>query len=240
MVRRLLALSVFLVACNGCGSDNPGTPDAPDGPLGDVLPDQDNASCGDQLRFTGEYIDWDSHLGFCGVFDAAFEARGGGQMDSTEPNGRFDMCVDAAPDQVILDITPSADLSQCTSPSSTYRLPGIAVANKAVRLAGGPIWSGRNFTVARQPSLGVTLDPTKGHVFVHVEGEARQVALSTTHGAAQAVNGADWAAGDTGTDVFFPNVDVGNTTLSVTGGAIGTGSIPVEANTVTNVTVIAN
>ena len=236
---RVLALSVALFACNGCGNGNPVTPDAPDVP-GDVLPDQDNASCGDELRFTGEYIDWDSHLGFCGIFEATFEARGEGQMDSTEPNGRFDMCVDSTPEQVILDITLSPDPSNCTSPASTYPLAGIAVASKAVRLAGGPIWSGRNFTTDRQASLGVTLDPAKGHVVVHVEGEARQVALTATHGPAQAINGADWAAGDTGTDVFFPNVDVGTTMLSVTGGAIGTGAVPVEANKVTSVTVIAN
>ena len=235
MTTRLVALSFVLVAC---GDDGGGA--AVDAPP--ITIDIDNGSCGDQLRFTGEYVDWDVDTRFCGVADALFEVQGNGAMDTTAPNGRFDLCIASAPAQVLLDITPAAGNSQCSTPASDYTLPGIAVATKAVILGGG-FWSGRNFTTAREASLGVTLDPTKAHVFVHVAGATpRAVALAAAHGPTQAVVATTWAAGDTGHEVFFPNVDVGNgtTMLSVTGGAIGTGSIPVAAGKITNVTVISN
>jgi len=46
--------------------------------------------------------------------------------------------------------------------------------------------------------------------------------------------------GDTGQEVFFPDVDStdGATTLSATG-AIGTGSIPLAAGKITNVSILA-
>jgi hypothetical protein len=233
---RLTALTLLLVACGGCGDDgNTGPVDAP------ITVDIDNGSCGDQLRFTGEYIDWDSSdAAFCGIFDALFEVQGGnGSMDNTAPNGRFDQCVSGTDAVTLLDITPSADPSQCTTPASTYPLAGVAVANAAMVRAGGA-WSGRNFTADRQASLGVTLDPAKAHVFVHVDGPARTVALAAAHGDAQTFSGTTWGPGDTGTEVFFPNVDVGTTALSATGGStVGTGEIPLEANKVTNVTLKA-
>jgi hypothetical protein len=115
----------------------------------------------------------------------------------------------------------------------------VAVANAAMLRAGGA-WSGRNFTADRQASLGVTLDPAKAHVFVHVDGDARTIALAAAHGEAQTFNGTTWGPGDTGTEVFFPNVDVGTTALSATGGStVGTGEIPLEANKITNVTLKA-
>jgi hypothetical protein len=245
MVSRLALLSLFLVACSACGDDGPNNPiDASpdvDVPGATCMTDIDNGSCGDQLRFTGEYVDWDVEDSFCGIFEAQFEVQGGkGAMDGTEPNGRFDMCIPADAAQTILDITMSLDNSQCTIPASTYPLDAIAVATPAV-IRCGALWSGRNFTAVRQATLGVTLDPGKAHVFVHVEGAPRQVALSATHDPSQAVTGTDWAAGDTGTDIFFPNVDIagGSTMLSATGGAVGTGAIPLVANKITNVTLFA-
>ena len=55
-------------------------------------------------------------------------------------------------------------------------------------------------------------------------------------------SGTTWAAGDTGTDVVFPNVAVGTgkAKLSIAGGGLGEGDVPVMAGTITNVALIAN
>lgn len=235
MVRAHLLFVVLATACN-CGG-NDGTPI--DAPPADVPPDIDNGTCGADLRFTGEYVDWDTDAQFCGIFDARFQVQGGGASDTTAPNGRFDLCIPNGPEQVLLDITPPSAASQCTTPSSTYTLPGIAVATRSVILAGG-FWSGRNFTADRQASLGVTLDPTKGHVFVHVEGTPRAVSLSSTHDAAQAMTDTTWAPGNTGHEVFFPNVPAGTTMVTVAGGTIGASTVPVVAGTITNVSLLDN
>jgi hypothetical protein len=123
-------------------------------------------------------------------------------------------------------------------------MAGIAVANKAVILAGG-FFSIRTFTEARRTSFfqaaGLTFDPTKAQVFVHVDGTPRAVSIEAAHGAAQAVSGTTWGPGDTGHEVFFPNVDPGggSTMLMVAGGAIGTGSIPLAAGKFTYLAVLA-
>lgn len=202
--------------------------------------DIDNGSCGDQLRFTGEYVDWDADASFCGINEALFEVQGGaGAMDNTSPNGRFEMCISGSDPITLVDVTPSADLSQCTTPSSTYSLGGIAVANVAMLRAGG-FWSARNFTVDRQATIGFTPDAAKGHVFVHIDGGNRTIAITGNHGTSQAVADTAFAPGDTGHEVVFPNVDPGMTTVSATGGGvIGAGQVPVAANKITYVSLKA-
>jgi hypothetical protein len=235
----LSRLAVVVLVCSACGDDG--------GKAGDaaiVFPDIDNGSCGDQLRFTGEYVDWDNDASFCGIAEALFEVPGGA-MDTTAPNGRFDLCIPRAPATTLVDITPPTASSQCTVPPAGYAVPSIAVASPAVILAGN-LFHGSNFTTVRQQSFfmdaGLTFDPTKAQVFVHVDGTARAVSIDAAHGTAQAIVATTWAAGDTGKDVFFPNVDVGGgtTMLTVAGGAIGTGAIPLVAGKMTNVNVIAN
>jgi hypothetical protein len=236
MTRSLVCVLLLAAACGDDGGA--ATVDAP--PF-------DNGSCGDQLRFTGELVDWDSTDNtFCGIVDAEFVVQGDGAMDTTSPNGRFELCIPRTDAPVLLDVTPSAANSQCATPAAAYTLPGIAVANQAVILAGG-FWSGRAFTTARQATFfqmaGLTFDPAAAHVVVHVEGATpRAVALSAAHGAPQVFGNAAWTPGATGRHVYFPNVDTagGTTMLSVTGGALGTGTIPVVAGTFTYVTVIAN
>lgn len=230
------ARSVVLVTMlAACGDDGAGPVDAAPVPV-----DIDNGSCGDQIRFTGEYVDWDSHKSFCGINDALIEVVGG-SMDSTAPNGRFDLCIpDAASTR--LDVTQPTGVSQCTTPPGAYTFPTILFAQKAVIQSGG-FFSGRAFTTGRQATLGVTLDPTKAHVFVHVDGPERTVSLGAPHGTAQAIRsgvaGSDWVAGAQGTEVFFPNVDVGTgtTMLTTDTGAVGTGTIPLVAGTLTNVSL---
>ena len=236
-------LRVFLLAAvlGACGDDG-GTIDAP---IDMVTVDIDNGSCGTEVRFTGEYVDWDDDASFCGIFGALFRVRASTSMSMTAPNGRFDVCV---PDQptTLVDITPGPDDSACTTPASSYTLPGIAVAHRQVIYAQGGEFSGRSFTTARQGELetmiGQPIDPNRGHVFVHVVGTPRDLAIDAAHGPTQAVTGTAWGSSPTGTgsEVFFPNVEVGagTTMLTTTGASVGTGQVPVVAGTITNVTVI--
>ncbi len=221
--------AAVLVAICACGS-SASPRDAP--------ADIDNGTCGSLVRFTGEYVDWDSGTAFCGIFDAQFQVEGTGVTATTAPNGRFDLCVPDEP-VVLVDITPPADGSPCALPQSdpqpTYTLPAIAVANKAVIEAGGA-WSGRGFVTGRE-----TVDLTKAQVFVHVNGTPRQLSLTAAHGPAQARVNGTWAAGDTGSEVFFPDVDPGSGTTTLSAGtAIGAGSIPVVAGKLTNLSIIGN
>jgi len=221
-------------ACNGCGG-NDGAVDAP------VAIDIDNGVCGADLRFTGEIIDWDADAGFCGIFDAHVAVRDGGPAGNTAPNGRYDFCVSSDQAVTLADITPAAVDSECTTPPSTYPLPALIVGNHAAILAGS-FNSARLFTTAREATLGVTIDRAKAQVLVHVNGTQRAVSLTASHDAAQANAATTWAAGDTGHDVFFPNVELGggSTRLTVDGGAIGIGDIPLVAGTITEVSVLAN
>lgn len=228
---RSLALVLLVTACGACSDGGSGVDATP-------VIDIDNASCGDQLNFTGELVDADSTAAsFCGVNNAALE--GGGAMDTTAPNGRFAMCIPRT-GVTSLTVMPPGMASSCSSMPGTYTLQGIAVANSATILAGG-FWSGRMITMQRLATLVPNVDATKAHVMVHVDGKQRGVAILATHGPSQAYSGTAWAAGEVGTDVLFPNVDVasGSTTLTVVGGAIGTGQIPLQAGRLTLVTVLA-
>jgi len=131
-------------------------------------------------------------------------------------------------------------------PSSTYSLPGLAIATRSVADAGGAFVA-RSLDDARigpfYAGFGSTFDATKGQLFVHVTGAPRAVAITAPHDAVQAFNGTAWASGDTGGDVFFPNIDLGagtTTDVSVAGGALGTGSVPLVAGTITYMAVVVN
>jgi hypothetical protein len=227
-----------------CGDDGSSTGDGgPEDVM--IVVDIDNGSCGDQVRLTGEYVDWDTETSFCGINEAVLEVEGGGAMDSTAPNGRFDLCT---PDQATtrLDITQPSANSQCTTPPAAYTIPTIVFARKDVIQAGG-FYSARSWTTQRQTTLftqvGAPFDATKAQVHVHVDGNPRAVTIAAAHGTAQAIatTGATWTAGSTGVDVFFPNVDVGTgqTMLTIAGSSVGAGNIPLVAGTLTNVTVLA-
>src|SRR5690349_2716616 len=172
--------------------------------------DADNGSCGDHINFTGELVDWDNDTTFCGVNNALVQVQGDGAMDTTSPNGRFEgICL---PNQAVtlLDVTPPAGNSVCTVPPSSYPVPGILVANRDVIQAGG-FYSVRALTMARRDSFftaaGFSFAPALAQVFVHVHGTPRAVSLTASHAPAQAVVDKAWAPGDTGHEVFFPNVD---------------------------------
>ena len=229
MARARTLAGALVIAFAACGGGDP-PPDV-------FVPiDIDNGECGAEVRFTGELVDWDwTETHACGIFGAGFRVPGAIAPNNTAPNGRFDLCV---PDQAttVLEVTPPAAASDCTDPDGgLYTMPGLAVANKLVIQSGG-FWSGRAFPDGRE-----TIDPAKAQVFVHVDGTPRAVSIAATHGEVQAQVAETWAPGDTGHEVFFRNVDVtgGSTTLSVAGGATGTGTIPLAANTITMISVIA-
>jgi hypothetical protein len=228
---RSFPLVLLITACGACGDDGGSTVDAT--PVIDI----NNGSCGAMLNFSGELVDADSTMAmFCGVNGAMLS--GGGAMKTTAPNGRIDeMCI---PDSGVtqITVTPAATASGCVGSPGTYMLPGLAIANPATIKAGG-FFSARMITMQRLTTLVPGFDIAKAHVMVHVDGPPRGVAILATHAPALAYNGTAWAAGESGTDVLFPNVDAaGSTTLTVVGGAIGTGSIPLQAGKLTLVTVM--
>jgi len=218
-------------ALAACGDDGPQ----------DATVDIDNGSCGDQLRFTGELMDWDTQTRFCGVMGAVLE-NPGGSMDTTAPNGRFDLCLPGANKfdklSVLFDTAPS----QCTQTPSSYMMPVVVYADHGV-IKGGGFYTARAMTMARQASffqeIQQTMDPTRGHVVVHVNGMKQpKITLAADHGPPQVTTATGWAPGDAGANVFFPNVAVGNVKLQIAGGGTGETEIPVVAGTITNVAVI--
>jgi hypothetical protein len=231
---RSLAFIAVLAACSDGGGkpkDAAGPPDAP----------PDAGPCPANLLFTGEYVDWDSGTTaepFCGIMSATFTVHGDAtRTDMTAPNGRFRVCLASMVDTRV-DITPPTGPSQCTSPMSTYPMPGIVTASAQV-MAASQLFSLRNFTVARQPSLGVTLDAAKAHVFAHIDGTLGTVAVAATHDAPQFFDGTMWGATGPAANVFFPNVDASAGSTSATmANSIGGGTLPLEAGKITYVTFV--
>lgn len=215
----------------GCGDDGGTQKDAAiDGP-------PDGSA---QATFQGEYVDWLSTdgAGFCGIMNAVATVRGDAlQTTTTPPNGRIRLMVSSS-QQSLIDVTPPTTMSGCTMPSSTYSVPGIIVADPAV-IATQEIQSARNFTMAELPSIGFTPDPAKAHVFVHVDMTMAAVTVTASHDSPQAFDGTAWAAGMTGVNVFFPNVDpAGGSTMATMGGAVGEGAVPLEAGKITYLTLV--
>jgi hypothetical protein len=193
------------------------------------------------LQVMGEFVDWmdtGTDTGFfCGIKNAMFTVHDDpSQTDMTNPNGRFTLTIHDARTQV--DITPPSAVSECSVPPSNYTLPAIMIIDEQVA-ASGAILSAREFTTAQTPA---GFDITKAQVLVHVDGTPRAVSITGTHDAVQAFDGTNWAAGDTGVNVYFPNVDPspGTTKVTTTGSALGTGSIPIAAGTFSFLTIVAS
>lgn len=127
--------------------------------------------------------------------------------------------------------------------TGSYPVSANLVAEQAVIDANG-LFSARAMTQARQDAMfaqiGQPYSAIQAQLIVHVGGTPRQVSLSANHAATQRFDGTTWAAGDTGGDVFFPNVDPGSVQVTVTGGAIGTTTLTLEKGAYTYVSVIAN
>lgn len=183
------------------------------------------------------------------MFNATWSVRGDtARTSTTAPNGRFQLCIPHQA-QTIVDIVPPSAGSECPglsgTPMNTYLLHGVAIASDAVIAAGGA-YSARAMVEARALTLateiGEPLAADHGQLLVHVDGTPRAVSISAGHAATQRFDGTAWAAGDTGRDVFFPNVvlSAGTVTVAMTGATVGTGSYPVEPGKLTYLSVIAN
>ena len=210
-MKAALAL-VALFSLVACSDDNPGMPiDAPDAPIDasfDTLP-----GCGGDVTFTGEYVDWDSAVAsFQGIFEARFTVVPiASRTALTAPNGRVTLCLTDGP---TVRVT-------ATHPMYT---PAVFLADPDVFTPGGSTFSARGLARADRDAhygalmAGMTFDPLRAHVLVEKRGTAVPLALA---GATLrfAYNAEVWAAGDTGSQVFFPNVPVGTGVATLSGGS---------------------
>ena len=227
---RASALILFVL---GCGSGAHATVDA-------STPPPDAGIDADLVDFTvtGTYLDWDSTAAHpCPIAGATWTAHYDNTRTAvTDATGGF--TIRLAVYLWLLDLQQPTGPSTCASGS--YTIGANAIITPAVYYAGGHFVM-RSLTDAR--AAGFAFDPARGNLLVHVDGPAREVAISSISDPAQAFDGSTWAAGATGQDVFFPNIDLTDTTMpavSVSGGAVGTGSIPLAAGTLTYMTVIPN
>jgi hypothetical protein len=204
--------------------------------------------CGTEDFFTGEIVDWDStDANFCGVFQATFTVANNTTITNlTNPNGRFQLCIPQA-GQTVVNITPPTAASQCNPSVGLYEIPGMAIATHAVIATGQEISTraiGMNRVTPFFSEFGITPDPAKAIVFVHVDGTAGSVVVGAAHDQPLEFDGSAWGSGDSGVNVVFPNVVVGSpatTSVAFTDGSgIGGGTFPVAANTFTYVTLVAN
>jgi hypothetical protein len=191
------------------------------------------------FTFTGTFLDWDSP---CPIAGATWTATYDDQRTTmTDATGSFTLAL--ASYTALVDVTPPSEPSTCAG--GTYSIPGIAIAPPAVSLANGVVVA-RSMTQARAAtfyvSIGAPFDPTRGNLLIHVNGTPRAFAIAEPHATAQAFNGTAWAAGDTGADVFFPNIAIPlskRATVTVAGGnAIGLGAVQLAPGTITFMTVI--
>jgi hypothetical protein len=209
--------------------------------------DAAQSACGADVAVTGAVVDWDStDASFCGVNGATLHVSGGSaQSSATPPNGRITMCIPHAA-QSQIDVTLPTGASQCPSlsgqPNNTYTLPASLITTDAVLGAAGA-YDVRLMTAGRVMTMFTGGAPVagRGQLMVHVNGTPREVAISAPHDPAQRFDGTSWAAGTTGADVFFPNIDLtANPVTVMVTGATGTGAFSLQADKLTILSVIAN
>ena len=226
-----------MAMCAACGGGGETPRDASPDTLTDSM-------CGTGMFFTGDLIDWDStESRFCGVFNSSLTVRGqSSPADMSNPNGRFELCVPRQAAAAV-DVLHGSNQSQCTTPRDVYPVRAVLVAEQAVIDAGGR-FSARVMTQNRQNEMftlvGTAYSAAKAQLVVHVDGPQRQISISAAHDTTQKFDGAAWAAGDTGTDVFFPNVTPGSTQVTVTGPSVGATTLTLEAGAYTYLAVRAN
>ncbi|HEY4243083.1 MAG TPA: hypothetical protein VGM88_24895 [Kofleriaceae bacterium] len=206
-----------------------------------------DSMCGTKKLLTGELVDWDSTNGaddFCGVFGATFTVHGTpSETAMTAPNGRYLLCADDAP-QIRVDITMPTDPSPCAAAPGTYMIPGIAYFPQAV-VADGAMFSARAITAERaavffsemEGGFGVTYDPTKPQLFVHVNGGSALVDTDADHDTALTFNGTIWSGGNTGTDLYFPNLSSTQVQLGSSPVADGDAAYIMEPGVFTYITI---
>jgi hypothetical protein len=240
-----LTLTGALVACGGGNGDAPKDAAGPD------------TLCGANDAFTGETIDFDANAQvFCGVFKAtvSISATTSQATDITNPNGRFNLCMPHQ--QTVVAITPPTDPSQCVTGSPTYSKSGVLVLAPEV-IAANALASVRLISNDRVSTMydakTMAYNASAAQVVVHLTGPAHPVTISTPdHAPTQQFDGTAWAAAPsvgatTGTEILFPNVDMGTGTvmISVDGGTPASVTLSTATNTLapdkfTYVTVITH
>ena len=229
---------ILLALVGACGD---GDRVAIDAPATDALiVDADDID----YRVTGVYLDWDSTSAApCPIVGATWTVPfDTSRVATTDAAGEFTIRLTSF--YVEMDVTPPAAATTCTSAESHYELAAHAIIPPAIHYDGGHFVA-RSLTTARiatfYAAIGTPFDTTRAHLLVHVDGPPRTVSISSMHATAQAFDGAQWTAGAIGTDVYFPNIDLTNdtsTSISVDGGAIGTGTVALSADTLYYITVI--
>jgi hypothetical protein len=196
------------------------------------------------FSFTGRYLDWDAtDSAPCGIAGATWTVKyDASRVATTNAAGAF--TIPLTNYYSLLDIKPPSTASACTTPPSEYTIPGIAVAPPAVVLRGVD-YVARSLTTARVATfyaqIGTAFDATRAGLLVHVVGPERAISISAPHAPAQRFANGSWSTGMTGADVYFPNIEVpaqSVTIVTVDGGALGTGSVPLAAGAITYMTVI--
>jgi len=242
MVRSHALIAVVLGAA--CGDGARATSDASsardDAPT-DVEPDADLVN----FDVTGSYIDWDaSDAAPCPVVGSTWTVTyDHSRVATTDGAGNFTISLTSY--YVELDIAPPTAPSNCAKPAGVYALAGHAIIPPALHFDSGHFVA-RAMSSSRLTSMfdaiGQPFDASAGQLVVHVDGPPRAVSIDSPHAAVQAFDGTTWAAGATGSDVLFPNIDLATTprtTVAVVGGAIGTGSVALLANHIVYITVIS-
>jgi hypothetical protein len=217
---------VLTLAIAGCHGDSNDTADAA------VAPHMDAAdNCGAAAIYvTGEYLDWDSSAtAFKGIGDATLTVQDEPTKTTrTETSGRFQLC-------------PANDTQNLVTvePKPPY-IGGTIVVLKEVTGSNGNFRL-RSYTKDRGQMGASPFDPTKAQLFVHVVGAERAIDVPAKHDSAIHFTGTAWAAGDTGIDVYLPNVDPtgGSTKLAVTN-ATPVGLIPLTPGQFTYVVIVAH
>jgi hypothetical protein len=238
---------LFLALAAACGSSHArGIDAAVDGAGSDASPDAYAGPCGFYFyEFTALYLDWDSTMdAYCPIAGARWYVHADPRYVTTNDKGELAICL--ASNNPELDVQATTAPSTCTNPPSMYAIPGLALATRAVLDEGGEFIV-RSLDMARvgpfYASFGSSFDPTRGNLFVHVQNQYRVVSISSPHDTTQAFDGTMWAAGASGENVYFPNIDLSAGTLTdvaVEGGAVGTGAVPLVAGQITYMTVVAN
>jgi len=241
--RRRMGRASALIACLIAGCGSPGHL-AVDGGPGDAGVDPATDADLRNYDVAGVYLDWDSTAASpCPIAGATWTVYfGGGRTGTTDASGAF--TVRLASYLARIDVEQPHLPSACATTAEHVRAPGERDHSRVIHDAGGhPVI--RSLTSARATAfyaaIGAPFQATRGQLLVHLDGPARSVALSAPHDAVQAFDGQVWAAGDTGSDVFFPNVDVTNgvwPTVTVAGHPIGAGSLELPPGTITSITVI--
>ncbi|MBC7976616.1 MAG: hypothetical protein H7138_16710 [Myxococcales bacterium] len=229
---------VGLAGIAGCGGGDDAPSDAPVDAVFDAPIDTPAACTGTAL--TGEVVDWDATSAkFCGVFNATLTQRGATAVtDTTNPNGRFELCV-ARQAQTVIDVAFSASPSECAVPQDVYPVPGVFVAEQGV-VESGVLLSARAMTAMRRATMftqvGAAYSAAQAQLVVHVIGTTGAVTLAAAHATTQAFTGTTWQAGETGSDVFFANVAPGATQVTIGSKTV---NVSLDAGVFTYLTIAA-